>query len=207
MITKPSTGKTSVTKYLKIAAPLAAAAALVATGLATGSSSAAKSGGTDKDAPSYGTTAKAAKAGGVTKCDGGVQKKVWDRGAAGWQYATSDGGSLTLPGSVIRIKGPSSGKDVLSVNLSALSYLSSGSTGYAQVILDGTPMKPSDVSTGTYYVDDFDDNYGTFAQNYCRKIGPGYHNFKVVLIDNDGGAAGNYYFELHDPMVHLELSE
>jgi hypothetical protein len=207
MIAKSSTGKTSVTTYLKIAAPLAAAAALVATGLSAGSSSAASSGGDDKFAPSYGTTAQSAKAAGVTKCDGGVQKKVWNRGAEGWQYATSDGGDITLPGSVIRIKGPNSGKDALSVNLSALAYLSAGSTGYAQVILDGTPMKPSDISAGSYYADDSGESYGTFAQNYCRNIGPGYHNLKVVLTDDDFGAAGSYYFELHEPMVHVELAE
>jgi hypothetical protein len=191
MITTPKTGMTSVTKFFKIAAPVVAAAALVATGLASGSSSATSTGGTDKNAPSYGKTAKVAKAAGVTKCDGGAQKKVWNRGAAGWQYTTSDGLPLTIPGSVIRIKGPKSGKDALSVNVSALAYLSTGSTGYVQVLLDGTPMKPSDVSTGSYYYNE--DDYGTFAQNYCRSIG--------------GGAAGSYYFELNDPMIHVELAE
>ena len=202
----PVTKKHSTIKKLALSAAVAVpTAALLAASVSAGPSSAAGN-GDDAKAPSFGVARSAQRASDVAKCDGGVQKRVWNRGAPDWVYATSDGGSTVLPGSSIRIKGPQSGTDVLSVNLSALAYLSPGSTGYVKVLVDNVPMRPSNGSTGSYYYDDAG-SYGTFAQNYCRKIGPGYHDFQVVLIDNDGGQAGNYYFELHDPMVHVEQAE
>jgi uncharacterized membrane protein len=205
--TTPVTKKRSTIKKLALSAAVAVpTAALLAASVSAGPSSAAGN-GDDTKAPSYGVSKAAQRATDVAKCDGGVQKRVWNRGAPDWIYTTSDGGATVLPGSNIRIKGPSSGTDVLSVDLGAQAYLSPGSTGYVKVLVDGIPMRPSNGSTGSSYEDYSNDYYGTFAQNYCRKIGPGYHDFQVVLVDNDFGQAGNYYFELHDPMVNVEQAE
>ena len=186
--TTPVTKKHRTIKKLALSAAVAVpTAALLAAGVSAGPSSAAGN-GDDTHAPSFGVSKAAQRATDVAKCDGGVQKRVWNRGAPDWIYTTSDGGATVRPGSNIRIKGPSSGLDVLSVSLGAQAYLSPG-------------------STGSSYEDYSNDYYGTFAQNYCRKIGPGYHDFQVVLVDNDFGQAGNYYFELHDPMVNVEQAE
>jgi hypothetical protein len=110
-----------------------------------------------------------------------------------------------MPGSIIRLKGPQSGRDVLSVNLSAAALLDTSSEGRVKVLLDGVPMAPSDLNTGS--LDDDSGGYGTFAQNYCRNIGPGGHSLRVVISDNDFGQSGDFFFSLIDPMVHVEQSD
>jgi hypothetical protein len=199
-------GKRSAKKSFAIAAPIAAVATAVVLAGAGAAPSTATAQGGDKNGPAV---AKVGKSSGDTvKCDGGAQKKVWNRGISDqWVYTTSDGGPTVIQPSVLRIKGPSSGKDVVSVNVSALAYLYDGSTGYVKVLLDGVPMAPANSSTGSVFDTDSGNYYGTFAQNYCKSIGPGYHNFRVVMIDNDGGAAGSFYFYLKDPLIHIEQSE
>jgi hypothetical protein len=76
-----------------------------------------------------------------------------------------------------------------------------------KVLLDGVPMGPANTSTGSVFDTDSGQYYGTFAQNYCKNIGPGFHNFRVVMVDNDFGAAGNYSFYLRDPLIHVEQSD
>jgi hypothetical protein len=204
MHVKSFAGSRSAKKSLALAAPIAALAAVIAAGAAAGPSTATADGG-DKNGPAAAAVSKAS--GSVVKCDGGAQKKVWNRGVSDeWFYTASDTGATVVPGSILRIKGPSSGKDVVSVNVSALAYLYDGSTGYVKVLLDGVPMAPSNSSTGSMFETDNGQYYGTFAQNYCKNIGPGYHNFRVVIVDNDGGAAGSYYFYLKDPLIHVEQS-
>jgi hypothetical protein len=185
-------------KSMVIAAPVLASAAIVAAGLGVSTQA-------DASGHKYAGPALAShKSDSTTKCDAGVQKRTFNRGVSGWIYAGSDSGPTIMPGSIIRVHGPQSGKDVLSVNLSAASYLDSGSTGRVKVLLDGVPMAPADLNTGSL---SYNAGYSTFAQNYCRKIGPGAHNMRVVISDDDGGNAGNYYWELSDPMVHVEQSD
>lgn len=153
----------------------------------------------DKAAPP-----KVAKAAVTTACNGGEQKYSWDRGVRNYfGVSDEDGGSL-LPGSKITVRGPHSGKDALSVNLSAGAYLDSGAYGQVKVLLDGTPMRPSDNVDGSWHYGPT--GYGDFARNYCAKIGPGNHSLRVVLeaYDTDGSADSFY---LQDAMVHAELSD
>ncbi len=186
-------------KSMVIAAPVLASAAIVAAGLGAGTQANA-AGGHQPAAP----TMSAMRSSSTTTCDGGVQKATRNRGVSGWIYTGSDDGQIIMPGSIIRLHGPRTGRDVLSVNLSAESYLYSGSQGKVKVLLDGVPMAPSDLNTGS--TSDAP-GYSTFAQNYCRNIGPGRHSLRVVISDNDFGQTGDYFFELKDPMIHVEQSD
>lgn len=198
---KQLTSKKRLTRSLMVAVPLAATGLVVA-GFGSSVSVASSTGNLNKHAPVVVAPSKASKTAGVTKCDGGPVVKQWNRGYDSWVESQGGGNSAIMPGSIMRIKGPASGKAAFSVNLSSsLSYLTPGSDGFAKVILDGHPMQPADAEVyqdgGVYY--------GQYAQNYCREIGPGFHNFKVVLSD-DASTTG-YYFELFAPMFHAELSQ
>jgi hypothetical protein len=183
-------------KTLVIAAPVVASAALVAGGLGASSMQANAS---DSNHPPTMTSNKASD---TTTCDGGVQKHTWNRGVSGYIQTVSGSGSTIMPNSIIRLHGPSSGRDVLSVNLSAEAYVDSGSQGRVKVLLDGVPMAPSDLNAGSLYDDS---GFGNFGQNYCRNIGPGGHSLRVVISDFSSTAGFSFY--LHDPMVHVEQSE
>lgn len=200
------TRKTRTMKKLALTGALAVPAALILAATVSAGPGSAAGNGDDPNAPGVGTGKLAAASASASTCDGTVQKRVVNRGTNGWVYAGSDTGALVLPGTAMRFQGPSTGSDVINVNLSAQSYLSPGSTGYVKVLMDGIPIRPSDSSFGTSFYDS-GTGYGTFAQNYCRKIGPGYHDFRVEISDNDGGQTGNYYFELKDAMVHIQRSE
>jgi hypothetical protein len=199
-----ATGTKSVTKRLRIAAAVVIPSlALVGASLAVdgGAATAAKS-HDNANAPKI-TAKSAAKRAPAARCDGGYQKKVWNRGAHDWQWAESSSGPLLLQGTHFRFKGPDRGRDVLSANLSAMAYLYSGSYGKVKVLVDGFPMRPSDPSNGSYYYDA--GTYGTFAQNYCKVIGPGWHDFQITIEDKQ--ASSGYYFGLNDAMVHVEQNE
>jgi hypothetical protein len=186
-------------KTLTIAAPLIATAT-IATAVLTAGTTTANAG---KQDPNDSRPAAVSHKASSNKCDGGAQKKTWNRGTNGWIFADNNSPTV-VPGSTIRIKGPSQGHDALNVNLSAHSWMSSSVEGRVKVTLDGVPLAPSDLSTGSVF---YTEGYGTFAQNYCKNIGPGFHNLKVELSVNDWGQAGTYYFELKDPMINVEQAE
>ncbi|MBA2559640.1 MAG: hypothetical protein H0V07_07060 [Propionibacteriales bacterium] len=183
-----------------MAAPVLASAALVAAGLSGSTIQANASDGGDPHAPGV-TSAKLVSTSG---CNGTTQRRTYNKGMSGSVFAGSDTGAIIVPGTLLKVRGPSSGRDVLSVNLSAQSYTDNGSQGRVKVLLDGVPMGPSDLNTGSL---SYADGISSFAQNYCRKIGPGRHGLRVVISDNDFGAAGSYSFGLYDPMIHVELSK
>ncbi|MBA2444586.1 MAG: hypothetical protein H0V49_04570 [Nocardioidaceae bacterium] len=191
-------GKTP-TAYKASAVSLAAGGAIIAAAMAAVPNTATAAGG--EDTPPVAEQQAAALV--VSGCDGGEQKATWNRGYSGFLQST-DASSTTLPGDPVRIRGPQTGRDVVSVNLSAGSYLDSGAQGTIKVLLDGVPMAPSDVSTGSTF---YPEGYGTVARNYCRKIGDGSHRLRVVFSANDFGAAGTSSFYLQDPMVHVEQSK
>lgn len=147
---------------------------------------------------------KSAKAIDTVACDGGTQKKVYNRGVNGW-ISTTEGSNLTIPGSLVKLKGPGSGKDVVTVSFTGTSLISASSEGRLRVLLDGQPMEPSDPFNGTILYPQ--GNYTTQSAQFCAKIGPGGHNVKVVMQAYDYGAAGTAYFYLRDPMLHVETSD
>jgi len=182
-------------KSLATAGTVVAAAALITGAANLG----AQADNDDKAAPP-----KMAKAATTTACDGGAQKKSWDRGVRDYfGVSDQDGGSL-LPGSKVKVKGPSHGKDVLSVNLSAGTYLDNGAYGKVKVLLDGTPMKPSDNVDGSWFFGPT--GYADFARNYCAKIGKGNHSLRVVLAAEDTDGTSDWFY-LQDAMLHAELSD
>jgi len=182
-------------RSLATAGTVVAAAALITGGANLGAQA-------DNDAKA--APPKVAKAATTTACDGGKQKHSWDRGVRDFFGVSDQDGASLLPGSNVKVKGPSHGKDVLSVNVSAGTYLDNGAYGQVKVLLNGSPMKPSDNVDGSWFYGPT--NYGDFARNYCAKIGPGNHSLRVVLEAEDiDGTADSFY--LQDAMLHAELSD
>ena len=82
-------------------------------------------------------------------------------------------------------------------------FLRGTNANHTKVLLDGIPMAPSDLNNGSPI---YAQGYGTFAQNYCRNIGPGAHSLRVTISDVASGTnTGSLY--LWDPMLHAEKSE
>jgi hypothetical protein len=188
-------------KTLVMTAPVLASAALVAGGLGAGTLSANAANAHHNAKPPFAT---AAKTGGTeTTCTGGAQKNTLNGGVHDYVYTQSNTGSTIVPGTVFRVKGPKSGRDVLSVSFTAQTYLSSGSEGRVKVLLDGVPMPPSDLNDGTPI---YASGSSWFAQNYCRNIGPGHHSLRVVIDDVTSSTTPGYLY-LYDPMIHAEKSE
>jgi hypothetical protein len=189
-------------KTLIMTAPVLASAALVAAGLSASTlqADAAARSHHDPKAP-FG---RAMKAGNEVSCVGGAQKATYNGGVHDTVFASSDNGPTIVPGTLFRVNGPRHGRDVLSVSFTALDYLSSTSAqGKVKVLLDGIPMAPSDLNNGSPI---YAQGYGTFAQNYCRNIGPGAHSLRVTISDVASGTnTGSLY--LWDPMLHAEKSE
>ena len=132
----------------------------------------------------------------VDPCVGRAQKKAYTGGHAGW-FGTS--GDDVVPGASFQFKGPASGKDTVFVTFTAFdTYVGSGETAQAKVLLDGVAMAPSDAATE--YISDTD-NYHASTGQYCAKVGPGNHRVKVVL---DSYYGGNVY--LYNPMLHVEVA-
>lgn len=185
-------------KSIMIAVPTLAASALIAASLSGAPATAGN--GDGKAAPPR--VAKAAKAVTTTSCTGKAQKRSWDRGVAGSDvYSYGNGSPMTQPGSVIHIPGPKTGTDVVSVNFSAGTYLSSGGTyGQVKVLKNGLALKPSDNTYGSWH---YQTGYGSFSRNYCTKVGKAGATLRVV-IDAEYGTG---YFQVYDPMVHVEQSD
>jgi hypothetical protein len=188
-------------KTLVMTAPVLASAALVAGGLGAGTLSANAASAHHDVKAGFAIPAKSGS--NETTCVGGAQEKTWNGGVHDVVYAQSNTGSTIVPGTIFRVKGPSSGRDVLSVNFSAMTYLDNTSYGQVKVLLDGVPMAPSDLNGGSPF---YAQGYSTFSQNYCHNIGPGHHSLRVVIADVENSTSTGY-FELYDPMIHAEKSE
>jgi len=189
-------------KTLAFAVPAVVAAGVLA-GTTAGAAPTQSPATSDSGRPHVTQAAKAAVD--TVACDGGTQKKVYNRGVNGWVWA-QEGSNLTIPGSLVKLKGPASGKDVVTVSFTGLSWVSASSEGRLKVLIDGQPMEPSDPFNGTVIYPGSGGTYIPQATQYCAKIGPGGHSVKVVMQAYDYGAAGTAYFYLRDPMLHVETS-
>jgi hypothetical protein len=188
-------------KTLIMTAPVLASAALVAGGLGASTLQANAAGSHHDSKAPFG---RAMKTGNEVSCVGGAQKATYNGGVHDTVYASSDNGPTIVPGTLFRVNGPRHGRDVLSVSFTALDYLTSTSSqGKVKVLLDGVPMAPSDLNNGSPI---YAQGYGTFAQNYCRNIGPGPHSLRVTISAVASGTnTGALY--LWAPMLHAEKSE
>ncbi|MDX6318636.1 MAG: hypothetical protein QOD35_2036 [Nocardioidaceae bacterium] len=188
-------------KTLIMTAPVLASAALVAGGLSASTLQADAAGSHHDSKAPFG---RAMKTGNEVSCVGGAQKATYNGGVHDTVSASSNNGPTIVPGTLFRVNGPRHGRDVLSVSFTAQDYLDSNSSqGKVKVLLDGIPMAPSDLNNGSPI---YAQGYGTFAQNYCRNIGPGHHSLRVTISDvASGTSAGALY--LWDPMLHAEKSE
>jgi len=187
-------------KSIALAVPALAATALVAASLSGGAVQASSADQNEK--PVFAKSAKAAKAVVLSSCTGGAQKKAADRGIVGYVYAQDNNLFTNLTGSTVKFRGPNHGKDIISVNFSAGTYLDSGEYGRIKVLLDGIPMKPSDNVDGSWL---YHTGYSDVSRNFCGKIGKGVHTLRVQYAGYDWDGSTDYFY-LYDPMLHAEQS-
>ena len=143
------------------------------------------------------------RAAATAPCVGGATVKSFTGGYDDWLSVSS--GSQQVPGTLFRFKGPTKGKDVVSVTVtSPLTYISSGDYGNVRVLLDGTPMAPSDLSGDWLYPDS---NYGSYASQFCATVGKGGHSIRLVMKSVDSNSSGYDYTQLFHPMLHAEVNK
>lgn len=180
-------------RYLATAVPVLLAGALAAA--TPGLSQAAGDRVPDRGVPKA-TGAKALAA--TTPCAGGVQKRGWTGGYAGWVSTTT---STTVPGTLFQFQGPATKKDTVFVSLTAPeTYTTPGDSTRIRVLLDGVDMSPA--AAAAEYVFN-DDNYRSFAGQYCARVGTGPHEVRLV-IESSGTDNASYLF---NPMLHVEVAE
>lgn len=180
-------------RYFATAVPLLLAGTLAAT--APGTSQAAGNEGADPGAQRPKISAKAVA---TAPCKGKAQKKAFTGGYAGWLSTSS---STAVPGTEYIFKGPKKKKDTVFVTFTAPNTWNTASDwARVRVELDGVAMEPA-ATSNEYFYDTTD--YGSFAGQYCAKVGKGLHKVQVHL--DSFGASNTAY--LNNPMVHVEIAQ
>jgi hypothetical protein len=181
----------------------AAVPVLVAGSLAAAAPSISQAAGADGPQGAPKVSAKAAAAE-IVPCAGGKQKKAMTGGHAGWMSSSS---STVVPGTELSFRGPENGKDTVFVTFTAVNtYVNnSGDNGRVHVQIDGVDLKPGNAAAEYTYAAN---NYvGSFAGQYCVKVGPGWHDLRVVLESSDWDSSGGDLAWLYSPMVHVEVAD
>jgi hypothetical protein len=185
-------------RFIAAAVPVLVAGSLAA---AAPSISQAASADGPQGAPKVGAKAAAAE---IVPCTGGKQKKAMTGGHANWMSSTS---ATVVPGTELSFRGPESGKDTVFVNFTAVhTYVnSSEDNGRVRVQIDGVDLKPGNAAAEYTYAAN---NYvGSFAGQYCVKVGPGWHDLRVVLESADWDGDSSDIAWLYNPMVHVEVAD
>jgi hypothetical protein len=186
---------------LTVLAATAVIACAGAAGVASADTAGQTGGDADADAvqPPEGVAVQLAA---PVTCNGGASKRLHTGGTADGINA-SEGTAETVPGTVHRIKGPKRGKDTVLVTFSANAYTGATSTeGRVRVLLDGQAMAPGDqytqLSSGL--------GYDTASLQFCRKIGPGFHDLSVQVSAVDGTATNGYLY-VDSALVSVDVRE
>ena len=184
-------------RFIAAAVPVLVAGSLAAA--APSMSQAAGSNDGPQTAPKVGAKAAAAE---LVPCVGGKQKKAMTGGHAYWFSTTS---SAIVPGTELSFRGPEHGKDTVFVTFTATNtWADTADAGQVRVQLDGVEIKPGNGGAEYFYSDN---NYASFAGQYCVKVGPGWHDLRVVLDSHDSNGSGSDIAYLHNPMVNVEVAD
>lgn len=186
-------------RFIAAAVPVLVAGSLAAAAPSMSQAAA----GTDGPQAAPKVSAKAAAAE-LVPCVGGKQKKALTGGHAGWMSSSS---ATVVPGTELSFRGPEKGKDTVFVTLTAVNtYVNSSSdNGRIHVQIDGVDLKPGNTAAEYTYAAN---NYvGSFAGQYCAKVGPGWHDLRVVLGSSDWDSSGGDLAWLYNPMVHVEVAD
>lgn len=191
------------TRSTVLAAAAVSALALSGTGVALAAGDSSPQGG----AP---TVAK--KAGdGVIRCDGGPQRKVWNR-IVNTPSTFGEGADFTPNGGTLFVYGPKFGRDTLSITFSGETNLT-GSTDAderndwmgVEVHVDGAPIEPY-TAVGDVYALAGPGGYDSHAAQFCTQIGRGKHKVEVKLNLHDGGNNDNLRGWIDDHVLRVEKS-
>ncbi len=138
----------------------------------------------------------------VQPCVGGTQKKALTGGNSGWNSSSS---AVVIDGTELSFRGPAKGKDTVFVTFTATNTFVSNAAdaGRVRVQLDGADLKPANAAGEYFYAEN---NYASFAGQYCAKVGNGWHDLRVVLESNDPNSSGGDISWLYNPMVHVEVA-
>ncbi len=181
-------------RFIAAAVPLLLAGTLTATAPSVSQAV----GGDDPSRPTAPKAQAAQQLATITPCKGTWQKRAFSGGSNDWVFTDS---SVTVPGTVYNFKGPKSKKDTLFVTVTATeTYVTPGDSGRVRVLLDGIELDPG-ATGGDYFYPGT--NYGSFAGQYCAKVGRGWHRLELVLESN--GTDDTAY--LWHPMLHAEIAE
>jgi hypothetical protein len=154
-----------------------------------------------QSAPKVSAKAAAAE---LVPCVGGKQKKAMTGGHAGWMSSSS---STIVPGTELSFRGPEKGKDTVFVTFTAVNTYVNDPTdlGRVHIQIDGLDLKPGNTAAESIFNSN---NYvASFAGQYCVKVGPGWHDLRVVLESVDpNGSTGDVAW-LYNPMVHVEVAD
>lgn len=186
-------------RFIAAAVPVLVAGSLAAAAPSMSQAAAGKDG--TQTAPRINAKAAAAE---IVPCVGGKQKKAMTGGHANWMSSTS---ATVVPGTELSFRGPENGKDTVFVTFTAVhTYVNaSEDNGRIRVQLDGVDLKPGNAAVErTYYANNY---VGSFAGQYCVKVGPGWHDLRVVLESTDWDNDSSDIAWLYNPMVHVEVAD
>jgi hypothetical protein len=148
-----------------------------------------------------------------TACDGGVQKRVYNRiNSAPFTFSEASGTPL-VPTAGLTVVGPAVGTDTLSIEFSAETQLGGSSEGDSlydwmglEVLVDGVPIQPF-TAAGDVLAITGSDSYNSNAAQFCTKIRAGKHRVLVRTNLHDGNVDNALTGWIDDYTLHVEQSE
>jgi hypothetical protein len=151
----------------------------------------------------------------VLACDGGVQKRVYNR-IRSTQFTFSEAlGNpfVPVPNAALVVNGPAWGVDTLSIEFSAETQMGGSSAGDnlydwmgLEVLVDGVPIQPF-TPAGDVLAITGANSYNSNAAQFCTKIRPGRHVIRVLTNLHDGNVDDSLTGWLDDYTLHVEQSQ
>jgi hypothetical protein len=146
------------------------------------------------------------------KCDGGAQKRVYNR-ISDSPFVFGEGAPVLVPGAAVVVPGPRRGLDTLTITYSAEANLS----GYTdvderfnwlglEVLVNGVPIEPH-TPVGDVMAFHGPGGYDMNSATFCKRIGRGNHLVQVRANLFDGGNDDTLRGWLDDYTLSVEQSE
>jgi hypothetical protein len=149
----------------------------------------------------------------LTACDGGVQKRVYNRiKSSPFTFSEASGAPL-VPFAAVTVAGPALGVDTLSIEFSAETQMGGSTAGDnlvdwmgLEVLVDGVPIQPF-TAAGDVLAITGSNSYNSNAAQFCTKIRRGLHRIQVRTNLHDGNNNNNLTGWLDDYTLHVEQSQ
>ncbi|HSV37546.1 MAG TPA: hypothetical protein VLI04_02200 [Nocardioidaceae bacterium] len=148
-----------------------------------------------------------------TACDGGVQKRVYNRiNSAPFTFSEASGTPF-IPTAGVVVSGPVRGADTLSIEFSAETQMGGSTAGDnlsdwmgLEVLVDGVPIQPF-TAAGDVLAITGSNAYNSNAAQFCTKIRAGKHKVQVRTNLHDGNVDDALTGWIDDYTLHVEQSE